>query len=93
MRLDIDKNKNSLEITFYDKTPFDKDILVKIEYCFKKLDPSFLILIDLYGNIPIEVIAYIAEVNNHCQLLCIIHDDEKGKAFFKTLLNKENKDL
>lgn len=74
-----------IDCYFEDLEKFDKDILVKMEKEFKKLLPSKEIYVNLHGNVPFEIIAYVAEVQKHSILTANFIDDVKAKDFYKTL--------
>lgn len=81
---------NSIVMKFYDNDKFNPGILEDAQSAFMQLKQHVNITIDAYGNIPIELLAYILEVSNHCDLELNIHNDDKGYAFISHLKNTTN---
>lgn len=85
MTVDVSIEENKLQLAFSDDAPFDAGILEKIQDGFVKLNPDDFLYVDTKGHIPIEVLGYLNEVSNYCNLTAVIHDDKKGFEFLKHL--------
>ena len=94
MNLNIN-NKDNLMLLNYEKVEdFDKDILIKHQDLFRQLNPEELINIEGNGYIPLDILAYIAEVSDHCKgiVLTIIIDEDAYKYLVDLKIkNKKNK--
>lgn len=85
MTIEVNIKENKLQITFEEDAPFDAAILEKIQDSFIKLNPKDFVYVDVVGSIPIEVLGYLNEVSNYCNLTISVFDDEKGFEFLKHL--------
>lgn len=83
-------DSNTIDMCFSEDDPFDASILEKAQEGFISLNPKEDINVNLIGPVPIEILAYVLEVANHCNMIIDIMDDEKGFAFLSHLKNTQN---
>ena len=72
---------NSFILSFDDVEPFNENILIEAEAGFIQLDNQIEINVQLLGNVPIEILAYVLEVSKYCKMNILIPDDERGYSF------------
>lgn len=82
-------DSNTLIMSFESGEPFNANILIDAEKCFKELDNDKDISVQLLGNIPFEILAYVLEVSMFCQMNILIPDDERGYNFLIDLKDKK----
>lgn len=80
----VDIKNNTLVLFFSDDQPFNVNILVDTQSSFEQLDRFKMVYVKTIGNIPLEMLAYLVEVSNHCTMNLEV-DDEKGFTFMKQL--------
>ena len=85
MILTTNTRYNSIYLEFVEDEPFDPGILEKIQDGFRELEPTIDVNVRTKGLVPIEALAYITEVANHCNLFLAIDGDIKGEEFIKDL--------
>ena len=85
MILTTNTRYNSIYLEFDEDEPFDPGILEKIQDGFRELEPTLEVHVRTKGLVPIEALAYITEVANHCNLFLSMDGDIKGKEFIHDL--------
>ena len=87
------EDSNTLIMTFSEDDPFDAGILENAQKGFMTLDQHEIINVILNGLVPIEILAYVLEVSNYCNMIVTIKEDEKGFAFLSHLKDTTNANI
>lgn len=81
------KDENKFVMVFKKNQPFDENILIRAQSFFEQLDRFKKLYVDIHGMIPLEILAYVLEVSNYCNMIVTIFDDDKGYGFLNQLKN------
>ena len=80
----IDQKNNHMIVFYENNEQFNENILVDLEAKFKVLDPTKILTIEINAFAPFEVMSYIVEVSQYCDMY-IFTEAEHVKKFMDEL--------
>ena len=70
---------NGIILDFQKDEDFNEFLLHEVSETFQKLNPEQLITVELKNHVPVDVIVYIVNVSQHCNMKIISYNDDEIK--------------